>query len=358
MLEIPLKRVDDRVVIESRLSGQGPFGLVLDTGGAINLLDRDIARSLRSQRVGRAKLKVGRSLRSLDFVNVENVRIGQAISLDDMQFALIRDFDFGPGLHGSLSAALLTMNNSILDIGRGTLSIHSQQLPITTREWHVSRDAIRQVSNIGGAPHLFIDATINDIAFSATLDTGAPTPLRLSDSIAQAAGVDWRSQSWTPLWKDGNRIVPLVRSPSPVRLGGVTFAAPLMAIDRYASLGLPGDATAGLPLIQEMEVASSVEKGTILSKRTAISKEATDRSFSYNRSGIWIDRVGRKLIVAAVGKNSPAEASGLSVGDEIEGADFGDLIAWFRSPAGSARSLQIVTKGRSRTVRLELSDYL
>lgn len=332
------------------------YDFVLDTGGAFNLLSRDLATALGAVSIGSATLTVSRTRKPHELVELSDLVLGDTLAQSSMLFVVVDDIDFGEGARGSIGAAAVTAIDSQLDPSGGTITLYPDGLPIATRSGHRTAKALGDVSPIGGARHLFVDGSVGAQAFRATIDTGAPTPLRISEKVGRAAGIDWTTQNWTPLWVEGRRIVPLLRSPMPVRLGGVEFASPLLAIDRNASLGLPSDATAGLPLIREMVIATDSVSGDAYTSRKGV---AGDRKLEqYNRAGLFLEQAGSDLRVTAVGRGSPAEQLGIEVGDRLKNVALQEFIGWMSKPAGTTRDLEVERGGTARPVTLTLKDFL
>ncbi len=332
------------------------YNFVLDTGGAFNLLSRGLANALGATSVGRATLTVSRTRQAQEFVELSDLVLGDTLAQSKMLFVVVDDVDFGEGAGGSIGAAAVTAIDSQLDLSRGTLTLYPDGLPIWAKSGHRTAKALGDVSPIGGARHLFVDGSVGPQAFKVTIDTGAPTPLRISEKVARAAGIDWTTQNWTPLWVEGRRIVPLLRSPMPVRLGGVEFASPLIAIDRNASLGLPSDATAGLPLIREMVIATDSLSGNVYTSRKGAADDR--RREQYNKAGLFLEQTGSDLRVTAVGRGSPAEQLGIEIGDRLKSVALEELIGWMSKPAGTTRDLEVVRDSKARPVTLTLKDFL
>lgn len=345
-----------RGLIPLSVSNADRYEFVLDTGGAFNLLSRELAEALGASRVGSAMLTVSRNRKVHDFVELADLVLGDTLAQTKMLFVVVDDIDFGEGAVGSISAAAVTAIDSQLDISGGTITLYPNGLPSGARIGHRTTKALGDVSPIGGARHLFVEGSVGGQAFRVTIDTGAPTPLRISEKVARAAGIDWTAQNWTPLWVEGRRIVPLLRSPTPVRLGGVEFVSPLVAVDRDASLGLPSDATAGLPLISKMVITTDSLSGDVY---TRLGGAADDRKLErYNKAGLFLQQTGSDLRVTAVGRGSPAQQLGIEVGDRLKNAALRDFIDWMSKPAGTTRDLEVERGGASRPVTLTLAEFL
>lgn len=345
-----------RGLISVSVKGGDRYDFVLDTGGAFNLLSQHLVHALGAISRGTAMLTVSRNRKVHEFVEVSDLVLGDTLAQSKMLFSVVDDVDFGEGAVGSISAAAVTAIDSQLDLSGGTITLYTNGLPSGARSGHRTTKALGDVSPIGGARHLFVDGALGAQAFRVTIDTGAPTPLRISEKVARAAGIDWKTQNWTPLWVEGQRIVPLLRSPIPVRLGGVEFASPLLAIDRNASFGLPSDATAGLPLIKEMVIATDSVSGDVYTSRKVA---ADDRKLEqYNKAGLFLEKTGSDLRVTAVGRGSPAQQLGIEVGDRLKNVALQEFIGWMTKPAGTTRDLEVERGATSRPVTLTLKEFL
>lgn len=347
--DIPLQLTPSRLAMQVRINGSGPFGMVLDTGGALSLIDADVARQLRLQPSGRVTLGIGGKTDRYDLYRADDVQFGERLRQPGVAFAATKT-RFGDAMVGSLASGFLASFDSELDFAAPRLRIYPAGGP-DHAGWDRQDKALRPSRLPGASPHFFADAALGDIRFSALLDTGAPPALIAHPELVRRLALP--DGSWSPEYKRGNAIDRVIRYPAPFRLGSFAVDRPLVSVRSESRFGV--DAIVGLPMLRQLDLATD-SKANLLFSRPNGQPAPPPR---YNMSGLWVDRDGDRLTAGAVGRGSPAEAAGIRVGDRLSGMDFQTMIRRLNGPPGDHVALTVASgAGAARTVDLTLNDYL
>jgi len=253
---------------------------------------------------------------------------------------------FGEGLSGSFAAGLLTEGDAELDFDASVLKLFPEGGP-PRDGWARGTDAIQHKGLPSGSAFLFADVALNGQPLRCGLDTGFAQPMRVTASTAKRLGLEGRN------WSPGARGMRAVRVDT-LEFSGQHYQRPIVLMQPPAeNSDTYGDGLIGLPLIRQFNLATDVKADLLWTRRNKQMAEAP----RYNMAGVWLDRTEGGATVGAVGKGSPAEASGLMQGDAVRG-DFATLIKGFTGPPGSQVTLPIVGRTGLREVSLTLADYL
>src|SRR3954470_6568126 len=189
---------DDRVWIQVRFGGRGPFTFIIDTGAAINLIRRDVARQLGLPE-GRAVHLTGvGGIQQFTLYQARDVALGTT-NVGTITFGAYRgeELPIHPEAAGALSASMLTVADSDLDFDAGEWRIYPDgrgeragftALPLT----------IRQSARSPGATPIMVDAALDGATYRVETDTGAPTGLALWAGATRRSG----------LWRDDRPFAP------------------------------------------------------------------------------------------------------------------------------------------------------
>lgn len=349
--DLPLTLSDRRVTMDVALNGQGPFTVVLDTGGQMSLLDKAFADRLRLPVIGTRKAqRVGRNVKSRNVRRVDELIFGGRLRQADAVFLETDDVRFHDGAVGSLAAGFLTSFDSELDLERRLLRLYPSGGP-DRPDWQASDRAIEAAKLEGWSPHLFVDAQIGDARFRTLVDTGAPRGLLISPNISARLGS--HSGNWAPAFKKGNKLFRAYRATQSLTVGPLRIDNPVVIEDEFVD-DIGRQAVIGLEYLRRLNLATDVKRNRIYLKANANPAIPA----KYNMSGLWVDRQGSDLLAGAVGKGSPAELAGIKVGEQLGGFSFSDMIDALNADQDSTVPL-LVGKGSSkRSVNLKLVDYL
>lgn len=347
---IPIRLTDKRVLIDCLLDGQGPWPLVIDTGGAVGLMEQAMVDHLRLKTVGKSPLGLIGAHRVYDMVLVDELSLGGVVRQAGALFAATDHVTFHDDAVGSLAAGVVTTMDSELDFGASQLRLYPAGAPDRS-DWNRVADAFVLEGNRYGSSWMFAPVTVGGQAFPIGLDTGSPTELRLSGEALEKSGL-WDSPRWTPGSPDGKGRI--VRVPE-IGFGGTVLTGLIATLTPESPWGPFEHGLVGLPILRRFDIATRPTTKELFLRRNALPAPAPE----YNRAGMWIDRAGKDVKVAVVGPGSPAAVAGIVPGDRLIGADFQGLIAAMQGPAGTVLPLEVRSKaGGTRHVDLTLADFL
>lgn len=350
VVRIPISLNQRRVLVQCRISGQGPFDFVFDTGGTLGLIDIALARRLHMADHGYANLSLSVGARRYPLYEAKDFVFGDEVRQPSALFAGVENFGFGEGAVGSLAAGVLSSVDGELDLAHGEWRIYRAGAPDRSG-WTRYEVGIIHRGTLQGSAFLLADAQIGDRPLRFLLDTGMPTTLRLYRRTAEALGL-WDAPRWAPAAPDGK--ARQVRVPAMTLAGKVLAGAVATVVDR-TPWGKEEDAgIIGLPILRQFDLGTGAKEGATYLRPNGLSG-AIGR---YNMTGLWIDRDGDALSVGAVGPGSPAAAAGIKPGDRLPGADFATLLRQMNGPVGSQMTLAVESGGTARTVTLQLADYV
>jgi hypothetical protein len=342
---VPLRLGNARLLVDAVIDGGAPVPVIIDTGAHVSIVAREFARARRLSSVGRLPASIGGRSGVYDLVQARKMVLAGGVDVGSVAFAVVEPTTLGDEAPASISGGIFTIMDSEFDFAANRLLIFPHRGP-SRAGW--TRHDKGVVSNGGGTRYIFAEAMAGTIPVRLALDTGAPTPLSLSEAVLRRAVPDWENLNWTTFHKEGSAVTRMFRLPVPFSVGGLRLERQLVRVrggDGFFDKGL-----IGLPLMRQLDLATSVRDGALYTRPNGyISQWAR-----YNMSGLWVDRRGSRLVAGAVGRGSPAEAAAIRVGDELGGLPFGPMIAALNGPAGSSVSF---TAG-GRPIALTLRDYL
>lgn len=349
VVRIPVELTDSRVVVSCSIGGQGPFAMVFDTGGAIGLIQTQLARTLKLKQIGSSMLGLHGGRGAYPIYHAPDLVFGGQVRQPDAAFAGVDIINFGPGLVGSLAAGVLTAVDGELDFEASEWRIYRGQTP-NRDGWTRFDRAVTVRGNPNGSPFLFADARLNGATFRFGLDTGMPSTMRIYRKTAEAAGL-WHAPRWTPAAPGGK--ARIVRAPT-LELAGTTLTDLLVTMLEEPEWTYFDAGVIGLPLLRHFNMAAVASERVLYLKHNALPAQPE----RYNRAGVWIEHDGKAVTVGVVGPQSPADHAGLKAGDRLVGADFHTLVERLYEPAGTQVALQVERGGARRDVVLTLADFL
>jgi hypothetical protein len=350
---VPIELQSRRLVVPCTIERQGPYLFAIDTGGIVSLIRDDLARQLKLPQVASSTLGIGGRLDRYPLFRADEVTYGNSFRQGQVVFAGVEHISFGDDVSGSFASGCLTTLDSEIDFRAKEWRIYPDGGP--ARDGWVRHDsAILRDGPAGGSSYLFGQAFLGSQPLRALLDTGAPSWIRLSGSVARKSGLYREGQNWSPYAKHGNDIVRLVRSSVPLNFGGLSIERPIIVLQSGGLTDRLSETLIGLPILQQVNLATDVSRKILWTRPNGLPRPIE----RYNMAGLWVDRRGSQIIAGAVGSGSPAEKAGIRPGDGIEGAEFETLIKRLTGNSGDEVALVVTRGGVRRDVRLVLADYL
>jgi serine protease Do len=346
---VPVDLESRRLLVTCTIEGKGPYRLGIDTGGVTSVIDLNLAKQLDLKQRGVTPLGLAGRYDRYPMFEAREVIFGNAFRQQGVLLAGVEGGGLGRGVSGMLAAGCLTTMDSELDFDIGEWRLYPEGGPARSG-WVAHQDAIRP-SRIG-SPHLFGEVKLGSQKLRCLLDTGAPgTPMFFS-KVARKAGIDIEQLNWSPATTNG-REARNYRSPVSLEIGGLRIERPLIRVSDEIG-NFMEDGLIGLPTIQRLNLATEVKAGRLWTKPNGRPEEP----YSYNMSGLWVDRKGNELVAGRVGKGSPAERANIAPGDRLEGMAFGEMLSRLNGPVGSEVALAVERGSTRREARFVLEDYL
>ena len=350
---------DNRVWMQVRFGGRGPYPFVIDTGGWANAIRRSAARELRLREVGH-QLTVGLGgTQQMAHYEARNVMLGN-IDIGTADFLAYED-EFGDRIHGQatgvLAANVLTTADSDLDFELGEWRIYPDgrgERPGFVQVPSEIRRSARQV----GSTRIYVTAGVNGANYRLLVDTGAPSSVHLFAGASRRAGLWNETGPYAPYRTSGfggeGPRTRLVRG-AEFALGNVRIERPLiMVTDPDARDSEDADGILGLGLLELMNLSTDIRSGRLWVQRNS----RPPRPERYGMTGLWTEERGDRLVLVDVSPRTPAAEAGLQVGDEIRGVSLRDWIRPLGGRPGDVIPIRYFRNGEERTTRLTLRPFL
>jgi Aspartyl protease/PDZ domain len=349
---------DNRVWMQVRFGGRGPYAFVIDTGAFTNLIRQDLARELGLRQLGDRTLRGVGGSHAMGLYEGRDVTLG-GVSIGDADFAAYdyRDLRIHPEAMGALSTSILTVADADLDFGQSEWRIYPDGRGERSGYAQLPSAITRSSRTVGAAP-IRVDVAIGDQSYRLQVDTGVPGQLLLYPGATRRSGL-WNAQTpYAPQQRAGIGGVGaagrLVRGPA-LRVGATTFERPLISLtDPDAHEGLPGDGLLGIGIIERLDWSTDVRAGKVWAKSSGLPA----RPERYGMSGLWTGQRGGRPVVERVSPGSPAAEAGLQPGDEIQGIGFGPFIARLSGAQGDRIEIDYRRSGTTHHTRLVLREFL
>lgn len=315
----PIQLKDERVLIETRINGRGPYPFAIDTGAVVSGLEEEIARQL-----GLPVLRKVRLLgREFDLFKVSDLALGGAVRQPDAAlFGLKGDLR---GASGLIAAGMMTAFDSTLDFERAEWRVYPGGL--TERSGYEQLDSwIRVDAGANGSKRIGLRAMLDGKPVKLLVDTGMPRTVVLERDVGRRLGYWDDSRPFAPVPSSG--IAGLAPRPSRalrgglLQVGGMNFEAPVITVQDGPPPQQDYDGIIGLPVLERMNLSVDSRGGTLWVK--ANGRPGWRERIS--RTGLWVDAAPGGAKVSVVGTGSPAAAAGLKVGDRIKGESFGAVL--------------------------------
>lgn len=357
-VNIPLEIREGRVFLDVSLNGEQARPFILDTGGVVSLIRRDVAQAAALQQVGSLGLGTVGGYGGTDPREgylAEQILIGGIARQKAVVFAGVAPQQIGFSASGSLDGEVLTSYNCLLSFAEMRWTVFLDGFPDRTGFTHISSD-IRQPAK-RGSPFLYVDAELDGKPVRLLVDTGAPRSIILQSNAAKRLGFLEDGRPWAP-WRVRPGVVPgaIGREIRADRfdIGGQAFAKPIVSLRSNAPVVDLADGLLGLGIIQRLDWIIDRKSASLWVKRN-------DRRLPpqhYNRSGLLPIPEADGAIGVEVGTDSPAERAGIKAGDRIVGMPLSAIEQSLLGQAGKIVVLDVERGGISRRVTFALQDFL
>lgn len=343
----PIRLADERVLIEARLNGRGPYAFAIDTGAVVSGVEEEIARELGLPVIRKVRL----ARREFDLFKVADLTLGGAVrQADAALFGLKGDLR---GASGLIAAGMVTTFDSTLDFERMEWRVYPGGL--SDRPGYEQLDSsIRQDPGANGSKRIGLKVMLDGKPLNLVVDTGLPRTLVLERDAGRRLGYWDETRAFAPApW---NGIAGPAPRPSRAMRGGVLqigsrrFETPVVTVQDMPPIQQGYDGIIGLPVLERLNLSVDTKAGTLWAK--ANGRPGWRERIS--RTGLWLDEAPGGAKVAVVGTGSPAAAAGLKVGDRITGESFAAIL---RTLGADQAPITLTVEGRG-AVTLTPADYI
>lgn len=365
--EVPFRLVDQRVFVDVRVDGRGPYSFILDSGANGIAVDRDVARQVGLRAVEGGAMRGG----GADAVSFETAS-GTTLTIGDVDLTaavVVLPLDsilapyLGRPVHGVLGGTLFRERAVELDFATGVVRLRPSgsytpegglRLPIEVR---ADRPFVETTLEFPGLAPIRA-RTLVDLGAKLTLHVARPfverheleTRLRPTLFASVGAGIGGETRY---------HIVRMRR----LEVGGLVVEEPVAGLSDEASLvSTAFDAVLGTPFFQRFErVVFDYPRGHVL---LAGFREHVREEF--DMSGMFLIHgsgpPGGYVTVERVVPGSAADRAGIVPGDRLLSVEGRPAVAigltrlreMLRGGAGTALELEVATAGVRRRVTLRL----
>lgn len=343
----PIQLKDERVLVEARLNGQGPYSFAIDTGAVVSGVEEEIARQLGLPVIRKVRL-LGREF---DLFKVSDLTLGGAVrQADAALFGLKGNLR---GASGLIAAGMVTTFDSTLDFERMEWRVHPRGL--AERPGYERLDSwVRVDAGANGSKRIGLVAMLDGKPLKLLVDTGMPRTVVLERDVGRRLGYWDDSRPFAPVASSG--IAGVAPRPSRalrgglLQVGGMRFEAPVVTVQDGPPPQQDYDGIIGLPVLERMNLSVDSQAGILWAK--ANGRPGWRERIS--RTGLWVDAAPGGAKVSVVGTGSPAAAAGLKVGDRIRGESFAALL---RLLGADQAPITLTVEGRG-AVTITPADYI
>jgi hypothetical protein len=349
---------DNRLWIQVRFGDRGPLAFVIDTGAAISLIRKDVARLLALRELNAVRLMGVGGTQEFRLYEARNVTIGTT-DLGTINFGGYEQetLPIHPEAAGALSASMLSLADSDLDFDSGEWRIYPDGRGEREGYSELSSAIPRSARRMGATP-IMVDAAIDGVSYRLHLDTGAPIGISLDSDAVRRRGLWNDSRPFSPGRRRGigglGARTRLVRA-GELRLGDIAFPRPLVSLGDPEHRGrTSSDGILGLPVIALMNLSTEVARGKLWARRNA-QQPPPER---YGMSGLWVEEGEGGLVVAQASPSSPASEAGLRTGDVITGVPLADFVRRLGGRPGDRIEIAYRRGAEARSTSLTLRPFL
>jgi len=359
--------IDNRVFVEVRLNGQGPFHFILDTGAsgyalidtAVRKLGLEMENAGEDGGVGEKTVQVSRC-------HLAQLQLG-AWQLDDLEAEVFPANDttnvFGTKpVDGIIGLEVFDHFVVKQDYVQKVLTF---TLP-DKFNYHgagviVPFDLPRQIP--------VVDAELDGIRGKFGVDTGARSSLLLYTPFVEQNHLREKYSAHlegVTGWGIGGPVRSLLARAKELKIGTIVVRDPVIRLSTQKQGLTTSSAMAGLigpDVLSQFDVTFDYSRSRIIFEKNS----QYGRRDSYDRAGLWMGQSGEHFVAIDVIAGGPAAAAGVQEGDiilAIDGTDTSKLILpdvrekIRREPVGNEMTLLLDSSGKHHSVVLKLRDLV
>ncbi len=268
----PISLIDNRIFVDVRVDGAGPFAFILDTGASGTSIDDTLMKRLKLKSVGGGQTSgAGEKTVGYETVHLKSLTVGDLelgpmdpMSLDGQPLARVVGFQHFDGVLGD---ELFARHVVTIDAGKAQMTVEDPA------GFAPGPASIRVPMALNSDQMPVIDAAIDGVAGRYVVDTGDRSSLTILGPYWRAHGLDRQiGQTVTAMtgYGIGGPIRGIVGRPASFALGGVAVPPPVTRL----SLQKAGAFASG-------DYAGSIGMGIL--KRFVV-------SFDYANKAMWLTK--------------------------------------------------------------------
>ncbi|HYJ46238.1 MAG TPA: aspartyl protease family protein [Pyrinomonadaceae bacterium] len=366
-VSVPFDLIDNRIVIDVKLDGKGPFRFIFDTG-AVSVVSMELARAegLRVEGLSRGSGGVGESTVERGQTNISDTAVG-SVHLKDEDYGVLSFADnkyvFGANrIDGIIGYPLFKRFVVTVDYERRLLTF--------TEPGQFTYKGPGTVVPIDFDRHLpLVKGELDDIPGVFVIDTGARSALLLYGPFVEQHRLREKyraSIEGITGWGIGGPVRSQIVRTLKLKLGAVevTNLVARLSLQRSSSLTSSDHAAlVGPDVLKQFTTIFDYSRRQIIFEKNA----EYGKPDSYDRAGMWFGLEGDHFEVIDVMAGGPAAEAGLKVGDHILTID-GQSVTTLDLPSARLRfkndpvkeriRLTIEHGGQRREVVLTLRDLV
>jgi hypothetical protein len=317
---LPFKLIDNRVFVEIRLNGQGPYHFILDTGADADLSDRVAQRvGLHVEDAGVGE-GVGAARQRFGHTRVAKIQLGR-LQLDDVEFA-VTSFADAPQVFGTQPVDGF--------IGREIFERMVVKHDYIHRTLTFTRPDLFNYSGSGTVLYFerprqipVIKAQLDGVAGKFGVDTGARSALLLygpfcaENKLAEKYGAKLEGVTG---WGIGGPVRSLLARASELMLGTTSVHDLVIRLSTQKAGLTASSAMAGLigpDVLSQFDVTFDYARQRIILENN----RDFGRRDSYDRAGLWMGQQENQFTAVDVIAGGPADEAGVKPGDIILAID-------------------------------------
>lgn len=315
---MPIRVINNHVVTDVRVNGQGPFPFIVDTGGH-DIVTPATVKALDLVSQGDSpSFGAGDKASSNGFAHVTRIDAGGAVLHDQTVITL----DFSPKdvegiqLGGMLGVEFVERFVVRIDYGAKTMTVIDP---------HRFSDSERQASGVA-VPFLFYDhmpqvaGVIDGRPLRLDIDTGSRSEVTLTAPFVKRANLRQAYPGGVAItdgWGVGGASHSYVVRVGSLSLGSVAVPQVIAGLSSakvgaFADGGSDGNVGSGL--LKRFAVTFDYANKTMYLSRLAHPDPDTGR---FDRVGMWVNLAADGLRVMDIAPGGPAASAGVKVGDTI-----------------------------------------
>ena len=364
---LPFELIDNRVFVEVRLNGQGPFHFILDTGApGFSLADTTVrALRLKTEDTGEDQ-GVGEKTLEISHCHLAEAKLG------DLQFTNLEADVIPLGDSGNVFGTKPVDGVIGLELFQHVVVKHDyvhRVLTFTSPEKYNYRGAGIVVPFYLPRQIPVVDAELDGVRGKFGVDTGARTSLLLytpyveQNHLREKYGAHLEGVTG---WGLGGPVRSLLARARELRIGDVVVHDLVVRLSTQKQGLTTSSAMAGLigpDVLAQFDVTFDYARSRIIFEKNP----QYGRRDSYDRAGLWMGQSGEHFIAIDVIAGGPAGVAGVQKGDiilAIDGVDTARLLLpdvrekIRREPVGNNVTILLDSAGKRHTVVLKLKDLV